>query len=519
MNTEVTTHEVTSSDNEYRQRLAAFIVEYGETRDYQHKLHSILAEAPLTDVGNALRMYARYAPSVRWVADWGTWLVWNGLHWAKDEYGYLIMKAKEMTGYILEEINTIPFDDDHKDERIRRFTHQKGSQSRGKLEAAIELLKSEPGIGVMSSLLNADAYLLNFRNGTLDLKTLDFRPPNKADLITKKTAVDYDPDAQCPQWEAFMNKVTLDRADLSVYIQAIAGSGLVGEIMDEALAIYHGAGGNGKTVHIETIKSVIGDYATTATSDLLVEKSNDTVPADVARLVGARALYCSETKEGRFLDEALVKGLTGGDTRVAREFYGKFFEFVPVFTPILLTNYPPVIKGTDSGIWRRLRLIPWDYNFMIDPHIEDKATVLARLRSEGSGIMNWLIIGLHIRLAAGSLDKMMPEVVRKATQIYREDSDILGQFISESLYPEIGAQMTKDEVYQSYKAYTVENGGNPYMKKTLGTKLALRGWKEHRGAGGVRSWLGYRLRRPEDEDVLEVSPSQSENEDNEEGEL
>lgn len=497
----------TSEDISFRRLLAAFIEANGELPEYHSMLHSVLVNAPLTDVGNALRMYARYAPVVRWVSDWGCWLVWNGLLWMRDEAGYIVRYAKEMTGYQTEETHTIPFTEEEKENAALHFRWQKSSQSRGKLEAAIELLKSEPGITVTSSSLDADGYLINFRNGTLNLRTLDFRSPDKSDLMTKKTGVEYDPLAECPLWEAFMKKVTCEREDLSLYIQAVAGTGLCGQILDESLSIFHGNGGNGKTVHVEMVKEVLGDYACTATADLLTSKTNEGISNDVARLVGVRYLGCSETAEGKFLDEALVKALTGGDKIAARYLRREFFEFLPLFTPILLTNYPPVIRGTDSGIWRRLRLIPWDFDFSTDPEREDKPAVMAKLRNEGAGIMNWLITGLQVRLAAGSLDTMLPDVIKEATNRYREDSDLLGQFISETLFPAPEERMTKDEVYQLYKEYTVSNGGNPFMKKTLGTKLLLRGWKECKGTGGVRMWKGWRTRLDTDEDVMDAPPA------------
>lgn len=504
------------TDRRLREQLQETIRTHYNTPDLQTHLHPLLGLAPNTDVGNAIRLHARYGHILHYVSDWGVWLVWNGSRWRKDDKYKVIELAKEMTEYIDREaaaqaappltkeqrIHLTATDEKSRQERdemaSRLWAWKHSSQSKARIDAAVELLKSEAGITVLSQELDCDDSLLNFPNGTLELYGLVFREARKEDLITKVTGVDYDANATCPQWIDFMKKVSCGRSDLDSYIQVIAGMGLYGKILDDMLAIFHGVGGNGKTVWVEVIKDVLGDYGATATADLFTSKPNEGISNDIARLAGVRFLSASETGEGKFLDEALVKGLTGGDRRTARFLRQEFFEFYPKFTACLLTNYAPVIKGTDSGIWRRLRLIPWEYNFENDPQREDKPLVLSRLRAEAPGIVNWLLQGLCIRFSLKSLDDITPAVVRSATARYREDSDILGQFLEDKVLDSHTSTVTKDALYTIYAQWAKENGYNAMSSRTLSSKLELRGWKWKRITGGKHAWIGYRLKTDED---------------------
>lgn len=524
-----------STDQEYRDNLLAFMLANNQHSTYQADLHPLLSHAPCTDVGNAIRLFARYGLNLKYVVDVGYWYVWNGRLWRKDEGEILITDhVKKMTGMIIEEARAIaplPLTDEQasqltSDQTARRDEAAKRSQrlmkwadaaqSKNRLMAAIELLKSEPGVSVMERDLDADDTLLSFPNGTLELPTLEFRQPKREDLITKCTGADYQPGATCPTWDAFMGKVASvresptdpyqPRPELERYIRAMTGTGLYGKVLDQIMGIFHGSGGNGKSVWVEVVKEVMGDYAATATANLFEAKQTEGISNDIARLAGVRFLAASESEEGKPLAEALVKGLTGSEKRTARFLRKEFFEFTPKFTPILLTNYPPVIKGTDRGIWRRLKLVPWDYDFTEDPEREDVPTAISRLRVEASGIMNWLLAGLQDRLAVKSLEAIEPDVVKQATNRYKEDSDLLGQFLIECLIEEFGATITKDELYGLYQTHVKESGNNAMSKKTLGTKLQLRGWKDRKSTGGKRIWLGWR-QRTETDNVNEEADS------------
>lgn len=530
-------HALTSDsrDQLYRNRLRSYMTANDERPSYHQHLNRLLSEAPLTDAGNALRLYARYGMNLRYVSTWGAWIYWNGQYWQRDEYGLVQLSAKRTIGWIAEESASVrpgrlteaqsrALNDQ---ELEGREIHEKiadsllkwcyRSQSKGRLEAAVELLKSEPGMTVTIDDLDRDDHLLNFLNGTLNLRTMQFHKHQKTDLITKIVQCAYDPNASAPRFTRFVEKLTSarpagqleyqPRPELARYLRAVSGTCLYGAILDDALYIFHGSGGNGKTVFAEILKEVMGGYAMTATADLFVEKQSEGISNDKARLAGSRGVFCSETDEGKMLAESLVKGLTGGDKATARFLRQEFFEFFPKFTAILLTNYPPVVRGGGKGIWRRLKLIPFEFDFTVDSERADKITVMQSLREEASGIMNWLLAGLADRLAIGKMEDLEPAVVVEATKRYKEDSDIIGQYIGEDLWPDPLETIDKDIVYQRYVTFVKDGGMYPVGKRKLSTVLMTqKGWLDRRSTNGKRVWIGWRLRNDSDIEPEETQP-------------
>jgi len=358
--------------------------------------------------------------------------------------------------------------------------------------------------GVSISLLDFDTHdqLVNCANGTLNLETGKLQPHNPRDLQTKMTPIPFVPGATAPTWEKFIQKVTRNDQDLLRFLQQITGEGLAGRQQDDILPICYGPGSNGKTVFSEMIKRVLGNYASMANSDLFLAKQTEGISNDRAALVGVRFLTASETDEGRKLNEALVKGMTGGDTQRVRFLHKEFFEYTPQFTPMLFTNHKPLINGTDNGIWRRVKLIPWLHNFEQDPEREDKAVVMAKMQQEASGILNWIYAGYKDRQAHGKL--FVPNRVQQETNSYRSQSDTMGEFLEDyCVVTEEGAQVTKKELYEKYKEFAVNAGqSNTATEKGFGMRLRERSdipyLGETRIHGGVRCWVGIRLRTEND---------------------
>src|SRR5262249_27264471 len=154
------------------------------------------------------------------------------------------------------------------------------------------------------------------------------RPHERGDRLTKLAPVAYDPDATCPQWEAFLARVMDGDADLVAFLQRAVGYSLTGDTSEHAMFLLYGTGRNGKSTFLETVRALLGDYAKRIQTETLTATRHEGPRNDVARLKGARFASASETEEGRSLAESLVKDMTGGDTLAARFLYSEAFEFV-----------------------------------------------------------------------------------------------------------------------------------------------------------------------------------------------
>jgi putative DNA primase/helicase len=223
----------------------------------------------------------------------------------------------------------------------------------------LDLARSEPGIPILPDQMDTHPWLLNCANGTLDLKRGNLREHQQEDYLTKLCPFEFHPEAKAPTWEKFLMQI-LVRESLIRFVQKLMGYSLTGDVSEHILAIFWGVGANGKSTLINAILTVLGeDYAIKANRDLFMARKQDNHPAQLARLFGKRLVVALETHEGARLDEGLVKELTGGDPICARRMREDPWQFVPTHKAILVTNHKPEIRGTDEGIWRRQRLVPF----------------------------------------------------------------------------------------------------------------------------------------------------------------
>jgi putative DNA primase/helicase len=270
------------------------------------------------------------------------------------------------------------------------------------------------------------------------------------------------------------------------FIQRAIGYSLTGSTSEQVLFIPYGVGANGKSTLIETVNAMLGDYAQTASSSLLLTKRNDGVPNDVARLAGSRFVASAENDAGRHVAEALVKRLTGGDKVSARFLFNEFFDFYPQCKFFLSTNHRPRIRGTDKGIWRRIRLIP--FNVVIPDEQQDKQ-LKEKLLAELPGILAWAVRGC---LAWQREGLGMPPEVSDATESYRQESDVLGQFIAERCIQKAGITTSAGALYKEYLCWCNESGEEPLPQRDFGMQLTERGFPRDR-TGKTRLRVGIGL--------------------------
>lgn len=439
-----------------------------------------------SDLGNAQRLVARHGENLRFNFEAKKFLIWNGSRWEPDVSGEVFRLAKNTIQSLYADATELA-----DSERTELVKHALKSEAEPRIRAMVELAKTEPGLPVGAAQLDADPWLLNCSNGTLDLVTGRLLRFNSANLCTKQVPVAFDPDAECPTWLAFLNRVMAEDAVLITFLQRVIGYCLTGLTREQVLFLLYGVGANGKTTFIETIRSVLGDYAQQADFSSFLLKHNDSTRNDLARLPEARFVTAAEAGEGRKLDETVVKQATGGDKITARFLYHEFFEFTPQFKLFLVTNHKPRIIGTDEGIWRRIRLIPFTVTI---PDKERDKQLREKLQNELPGILAWAVRGCSAWQRDGLGE---PNQVLQATAEYRREMDPLADFLEDRCIIEKMANVTSDALYNCFKSWCDYNCQEPITQKALGTKLSERGFTSKK-IRGIRSWVGLRLYRESD---------------------
>ena len=330
------------------------------------------------------------------------------------------------------------------------LAHAAASQSIFRINAMLSKAGDEVGMYAMPDEFDKDKYLLNVLNGTIELKTGTFREHNREDKITKIAPIKYEAGAQCDRFKKFLHEIMGGESALIEYWQRLMGLILTGDISEQYLHICYGTGANGKTTLFETLMALLGpDYAKRASSSLLMEKTfGSEANYDLARFPGVRLVLVRETEEGKRLAEAATKVANGSDGLTARNIYQAPFEFVPEFKLLMATNHKPEIRGTSYGIWRRIRLLPFDVRFSEDKR--DKY-LPQKLLAESSGILNFAIEGALKFLEDGGLGE--PLAIVQATNAYKKDSDTFNDFIEARCERDPGSKVEKSVLYAEYVDY------------------------------------------------------------------
>ena len=441
---------------------------------------------PYTDVGNATRLVNLCGTRLRYCGAWKRWLVWDGQRWAIDDTGRVTEVAK-LTLRAMRKM--IPLTDAKYQKAYK--AHVRSSESWGRLNAMIGLARTAPPIPVTASQLDADPWKLNCLNRTLDLRSGRLSKHQREDLLTKLVPVEYDPNAECRTFDAFLGRIMKGNAALIEYLQRIVGYCLTGDVGEKALFILYGEGNNGKTTFLETIRHVLGDYAGQVPIQSLMKKKfgDDGIPNDIAQLQGKRFVTSSETDAGQELAVAKIKQLTGLATLQARYLYAEFFEFVPTFKLFMDCNHKPVIRGHDPAIWNRLKFLPFTVTI---PNAEIDREMGAKLRAEAPGILAWAVRGC-LEWQRRGLDE--PQEVREATQTHQQEMDTIGRFIAEccELAPEFREVTAK--LYSAYETWCHDAGEEPESKKAFGMALKrTAGLEPAKDRTIGRFWQGINLR-------------------------
>jgi putative DNA primase/helicase len=437
---------------------------------------------PYSDLSNAERFASMHSDKARYCPDVKDWLVWNGSCWSEDKAGMAHRLAIETTKMMaLEAVN---------EARRELLAWAAKSQSARGLRDMLAVAESK--IQIRRTALDRDPWVLNCRNGTLDLKAGTLKPHDPADWLSKITRIDFSSRAECPTWHAFLRRVLNEDRELIAFLKRAIGYTLTGVTDEQCLFVMLGNGANGKTTFLRILRSLVGDYAQQTPMDTLMITKAAGVSNDLARLDGTRFVSAVEAEQGKKLAETKIKQMTGGDPIAARYLYGEFFEFVPMFKLWLATNELPRIDGTDEGTWRRIRVIPFEVTI---PPEERDGRLGDKLEAELPGILNWALEGC-LEWQRDGLKP--PQKVMAATKAYRSDMDLLAQFLEDACVAEAGAKVSAKELYIAYQEWCADNGHDPLAQTSLGHRLKAKGFAPTR-TRNTRGWSGLRLRNAADE--------------------
>jgi len=386
------------------------------------------AKFHLTEKGNSERFVTVFGSNFHWVDPWGKWQAWDGKRWVVDARCAVQGAAKTMPQLIDRAVSEV-VDENESDRRqeIRRWANK--SERMSVVCGSLEFAKS--ALAVTPDQFDRDNWLLNVNNGTIDLRTGELKPHDRTDLITRLAPVDYDKDALCPRWEQFLCEIFKNDFPLIEYIGQLAGYWLTGDITEHVFPVLWGQGRNGKSVFVDTLLGILGDYACPAPAGLLTVQRNQEHPTEIAGLQGKRLVVGSETEQGARLRVQLMKSMTGESMLRARLMRGDYFDFPRTFKLVLMTNHKPRVPDNSVAAWERMKLIPFTVQFLEGTPTPPDKHLLETLKSEWPGILAFTVRNNLARLKDEG--KPAPDVVKAATAEYRKNEDALAGFLGDAV--------------------------------------------------------------------------------------
>jgi P4 family phage/plasmid primase-like protien len=462
-----------------------------------------------TDMGNAQRLVVRHGTDLLHCHPWKKWLIWDGTRWRPDDTGEAQRRVKDTIAAMyrdaaestaqcaleleqLADVIGIVSTEDSNDaiEKAKALQKKQAwakrivdwaleSEDKKHVNAMLDLARSD--VPVLPSQLDADIWSLNCANGTIDLRTGTLRPHRREDMNTKLCPTRYVPTATCPRFLQTIESIFDSDTELIGFVQRWLGYSLTGDVREQAIPIWWGTGSNGKTTFLTAIQEILGDdYSGTVPVELIMKTNSDQHPTILADLFGKRLMIAAEIEKGRKLNESRVKMLTGGDIIKARRMREDLWQFAPTHKLILLTNHKPVVAGTDHAIWRRLRLVPFNVQFL-DPLSPDNAgkdipanrlvdrTIADALKLEQEGILAWMVRGCLAWQASGI---PYPASVRAATAEYRQAEDVLAAFIAECCVTGgSDYRVRSSDLYARYRKWSEDAGEQTMSQKAFGEAM------------------------------------------------
>ena len=425
----------------------------------------------LSEVHDAARLRAHFGDHLRFVPEKRKWLVLDDRShvWNEDKTGYAMRAAKQLPTILLREAQHIRSDD----RRKAYLAAVANAGNKRRLDAALALLETEPGIALLLEHLDSDQSLLALPGGTaLDLEEGVERPLQPEDYVTKVAGTHLGANADCPTFLKFLEQICIGDADYISYVQRAMGYCLSGDTSEQCIFIQYGVGANGKSTLLSVLRLVLGDYAVQASPETFMVQRGPGTRGDLVRLRGARVVTTSELEDGQRLAESVIKQWTGGEPIVARQLFHDEVEFLPTSKIFLATNHKPKVRGTDHAIWRRIQLWPFDLRL---PKHEQDPRILDKLKAELPAILRWMLEGNRLWKKAGGLRP--PRKIIAATSEYRIESDALGAWIKDCCVEDPAKEALGGKLYLSYSRYSAERQEFIQKQRDFYRLLAERGFE------------------------------------------
>ncbi|MGX0001683.1 phage/plasmid primase, P4 family [Staphylococcus cohnii] len=436
------------------------------------------------DTGNAERLKDLFGENIRFNYTSNTWMYYDGKRWKYDDTGRMKILADKVVENMKNEKLFLADGVDQEDMEKYRYRHWKDSRNHNK---KVNMMKEcEHLLPVTNETFDNDFNLFNVQNGFVDLKAGKLTDHDRNNYFTKISNVEYTDKADCPKWDEFLDDIFLGNQELVRFIQRAVGYSLSGHTSEQVLFVLYGNGRNGKSVFLDILNEVFGNYSTNIQPQaIMASKNNSDASPEIAKLDGARLVTTTEPNEGERFDEGLLKQLTGGDRVSARKLYENEFEFTPQFKLWMATNHKPYVRGRDEGIWRRFVIIPFDKQIPIHEIDRD---LTKKLRRELPAIMRWCVDGF---LEWQRIGLSEPAIIKEQRDEYRTEMDSISAFIEECCETDYKFKISASELFSVYDSWAKRNN----QHKMTNVKFAAEMLKkfERTTIKGKRYYRGLKI--------------------------
>ncbi len=444
------------------------------------------------DQGRGLRMRDQFATVLKFNAVDKKWFFFNGSYWQEDIGNQRVeLAAERVANSIKKEKPELSFSTKTDEDKAMNEWYKFQKDSRSHMAKMHMIDEFKKYVIVKHGEFDKEDMLLNTESGYVDLSSGELHDHDIDKKFSHQTVAEYSDNVDAPLWEKFLNQIFNNDEELIHYVQKAIGYSFTGSVDEQCLFILNGRGRNGKSVFSNVVSDVAGNYAKQMNVQTIVAKKNQSGSAnsDIARLEGARIVTSSELNEGDRFDESLVKQLTGGDKILARFLYGSEFEYKPKFKIWMATNHLPIIRGTDDGIWRRIKIIP--FNIQIPKEKVDKKLEY-KLKAEYTGILNWIVQGAIMWQQEGLED---PEAVTKVIETYRAEMDPLDAFLEECCTTGQNYSIKARDMYDAYHEWAKESEEYKMSLNKFGREMSKKLLRVKRRDGWY--YVGLKLKEPD----------------------
>lgn len=431
------------------------------------------------DQGRGLRMKDQFSDVLKFNAVDKKWFFFNGSYWQEDIGAQKVeLAAEKVVNSIKLEKPDLSFSTKTTEDKMMSEWRKFQKDSRSHMAKVHMINEFQKYVIINHGYFDKDNMLLNTESGYVDLSNGELHDHDIKKNFSEQTIAEYSDNVDAPLWNQFLNQIFDNDEELIHYVQKAVGYSFTGSVEEQVMFLLLGNGRNGKSVFINTIRNIAGSYAKQMNVDsIIVHNASNSANSDIARLENTRLVTSSEINEGSRLDESLVKQLTGGDRILARYLFGSEFEYNPKFKIWMATNHLPIIRGTDDGIWRRLKIIPFNVQIpksKVDKQLENK------LKSEWTGILNWIVQGAIMWQQEGLQD---PASVSEMGEEYRKEMDPLESFLSEECIAGSGYEIKARDLYNGYRHWADQSHEYKMSVTKFGKEMGKKIPKIHKRDG------------------------------------